>query len=92
MPIENRDDAHVVTHPLARAALTRLRDVDADPVAFREDLVELGRICGAELVATLFETEQVPVATPLTVASAAAPRSRSRRLRRAIRRYGNRSE
>jgi uracil phosphoribosyltransferase len=66
VPIENRDDAHVVTHPLARAALTRLRDVDADPVAFREDLVELGRICGAELVATLFETEQVPVETPLT--------------------------
>ncbi|MFB6169479.1 MAG: uracil phosphoribosyltransferase [Haloferacaceae archaeon] len=66
MPTEDRGDAHVVTHPLARAALTRLRDADTDPAAFREELVEVGRICGTELVATLFETEPVSVETPLT--------------------------
>ena len=66
MPPEDRDDALVVTHPLAQAALTRLRDADTDPVAFREGLVDLGRICGTELVAALFETEPVTVETPLT--------------------------
>ncbi len=66
MPTEDRDDALVVTHPLAQATLTRLRDADTDPVAFREGLVDLGRICGTELVAALFETEPVTVETPLT--------------------------
>ena len=66
MPTEDRDDARVVTHPLAQATLTRLRAADTDPVEFREGLVEVGRLCGAELVTTLFETESVSVETPLT--------------------------
>jgi len=65
MSIEQRDGASVVTHPLARDRLTTLRDADTGGVAFREALVELGRICGYAFVDYAMDTESVAVRTPL---------------------------
>ncbi len=65
MAIEQRDGVGVVTHALARDALTRLRDVETGQVAFRRGLVELGRVCGYELADARFATEPVEVETPL---------------------------
>ncbi|WP_276273508.1 uracil phosphoribosyltransferase [Haloarcula litorea] len=66
MPIEQRGDASVVTHALAKDELTKLRDVDTEQVAFRKGLVRLGRICGYEIIDGRFETEYAEVQTPLT--------------------------
>jgi uracil phosphoribosyltransferase len=65
MAIEDRDDAHVVTHALARDVLTKLRDVETAQVAFRKGLVKLGRICGYEIIDGVMETEYQRVRTPL---------------------------
>jgi uracil phosphoribosyltransferase len=65
MPIEDRDDAHIITHALAKDTLSRLRDVETEQVAFRKGLVKLGRICGYEIIDGAMETEYVPVRTPL---------------------------
>jgi uracil phosphoribosyltransferase len=66
MAVEDREYASVVTHALAQHTLTELRSVDTEQVAFRKGLVRLGRICGYELIDTWFDTEDVPVQTPLT--------------------------
>ena len=66
MSIEERDDAAVVTHALAQHTLTDLRDVETDQVAFRRGLVQLGRICGYELIDSRMATEDVSIETPLT--------------------------
>ncbi len=66
MPIEQRQDAAVITHALARHTLTRIRDVGTQQVSFRKGLVKLGRICGYEIIDGAMETEYVPVETPLT--------------------------
>jgi uracil phosphoribosyltransferase len=66
MPIEEREEASVVTHSLAQHILTELRSVDTEQVAFRKGLVRLGRLCGYELVDDRLETESVPIQTPLT--------------------------
>jgi len=65
MTIEERGDAHVVTHALAKDTLSVIRDVDTSQVAFRKGLVKLGRICGYEIIDGAMETEYVPVETPL---------------------------
>ncbi|MFB6156276.1 MAG: uracil phosphoribosyltransferase [Haloferacaceae archaeon] len=65
MPIEDRGDAHLVTHTLAKDTLSVIRDVDTEQVAFRKGLVKLGRICGYEIIDGAMETEFVPVETPL---------------------------
>ena len=65
MTIEDRDDAHLITHALATDTLSRLRDVETEQVAFRKGLVKLGRICGYEIIDGAMETEYVPVQTPL---------------------------
>jgi uracil phosphoribosyltransferase len=65
MPIEDRDDAHLVTHALARDTLSQIRDADTAQVSFRKGLVKLGRICGYEIIDGVMETEYVPVETPL---------------------------
>ena len=65
MPIEDRDDAHLITHALARDTLSRLRDVETAQVAFRKGLVKLGRICGYEIIDGAMETESVSVRTPM---------------------------
>jgi uracil phosphoribosyltransferase len=69
--LERRDDvdAEVVTHALARDALTRLRSVDTDARAFREGLIELGRVCGGVLAHEVVGTERVEVETPLAPAA-----------------------
>jgi uracil phosphoribosyltransferase len=66
MPIEDRDDAYLITHALAKDTLSRLRDVETEQVAFRKGLVKLGRICGYEIIDGVMETEYVSVRTPLT--------------------------
>ena len=65
MPIEDRDDAYLITHALAKDTLSRLRDVETEQVAFRKGLVKLGRICGYEVIDGAMETEYVSVETPL---------------------------
>jgi uracil phosphoribosyltransferase len=66
MPIEDRRDASVITHALARDVLTKLREVETTQVEFRKGLVRLGRICGYEIIDGAMETEYVSVRTPLT--------------------------
>ncbi|SEO61176.1 uracil phosphoribosyltransferase [Halogranum amylolyticum] len=65
MPIEDRDDAHLITHALAKDTLSRLRDVETEQVAFRKGLVKLGRICGYEIIDGAMDTEYVTIQTPL---------------------------
>ncbi|MFB6301365.1 MAG: uracil phosphoribosyltransferase [Haloferacaceae archaeon] len=65
MPIEDRGDAHLVTHALAKDTLSEIRDVGTAQVSFRKGLVKLGRICGYEIIDGIMETEYVPVETPL---------------------------
>jgi uracil phosphoribosyltransferase len=65
MTIEDRDDAFVVDHALAKDTLSRLRDVETEQVAFRKGLVKLGRLCGYEIIDGRMETEYVSIRTPL---------------------------
>ncbi|MBP2251960.1 uracil phosphoribosyltransferase [Halarchaeum solikamskense] len=66
MTIEDRDDAHVITHALAKDTLSKLRDKHTEQVAFRKGLVKLGRIAGYEVIDGAMETEYVFIETPLT--------------------------
>jgi uracil phosphoribosyltransferase len=65
MTIEDRDDAYLVTHALAKDTLSDLRSLDTEQVAFRKGLVKLGRICGYEIIDGRMETEYVEIETPL---------------------------
>ncbi len=65
MAIEDRDDAHLVTHALAKHTLSTLRSEDTDQVAFRNGLVDLGRLCGYEIIDGMLDTEYVSITTPL---------------------------
>ncbi|MFC6796459.1 MULTISPECIES: uracil phosphoribosyltransferase [unclassified Haladaptatus] len=65
MTIEDRGDAKVVTHALAKDTLSKLRDVNTSQVAFRKGLVKLGRICGYEIIDGVMETEYVSIQTPM---------------------------
>ncbi|WP_248895879.1 uracil phosphoribosyltransferase [Haloplanus halobius] len=65
MPIEDRDDAHLITHALAKDTLSKIRDADTEQVAFRKGLVKLGRICGYEIIDGAMETEYVSIETPM---------------------------
>ncbi|MEF8830826.1 MAG: uracil phosphoribosyltransferase [Halobacteriales archaeon] len=65
MTIEDRGEASVITHALAKHTLSDLRSVETEQVAFRKGLVKLGRICGYEIIDGHMETEYVAVETPL---------------------------
>ena len=65
MPIEDRGDAFVVTHALAKHTLSDLRSVTTEQVEFRKGLVKLGRICGYEIIDGMMDTEFVSITTPL---------------------------
>ena len=65
MAIEDRGDAYLVTHALAKDTLSRIRDVQTEQVSFRKGLVKLGRICGYEIIDGRMETEYVEIETPL---------------------------
>lgn len=65
MPIQDRENAHVITHALAKNTLSRIRSVETEQVAFRKGLVKLGRICGYEIIDGSMETEYVSIETPL---------------------------
>ncbi len=56
----------VITHPLAQAILTLLRDRNTDQITFRKGMVRLGRIIGLEMVKHM-DTEKYYVETPLGV-------------------------
>jgi uracil phosphoribosyltransferase len=66
MPIEDRGEAKLLTHALARHTLTELRSVETEQVAFRKGLVKLGRICGYEIIDGIMDTHYESVTTPLT--------------------------
>jgi uracil phosphoribosyltransferase len=66
MTIEDRDDAYVVDHALAKHTLSRLRSAETEQVSFRKGLVKLGRICGYEIIDGAMETEFVSITTPLS--------------------------
>jgi len=66
MPLEQRGDASLVAHALAKDELSRLRDRNTEQVEFRKGLVRLGRICGYEIIDGRMETEYVEIETPLT--------------------------
>jgi uracil phosphoribosyltransferase len=66
MTIEQRGDAYVVTHALAKHTLSDLRSVETEQVAFRKGLVKLGRICGYEIIDGAMDTEYTEIETPLT--------------------------
>jgi len=65
MTIEERGDAHLVTHALAKDTLSKIRDVETEQVEFRKGLVKLGRVCGYEIIDGRMETEYVSLTTPL---------------------------
>ena len=65
MTIEDRENAALITHALARETLSELRDVRTEQVAFRKGLVKLGRICGYEVIDGAMDTEYVSIETPL---------------------------
>lgn len=65
MPIEDREDAHIITHALAKHTLSALRSNETDQVAFRNGLIELGRLCGYEIIDGMMDTEYVSITTPL---------------------------
>ena len=66
MPLEQRGDASLVTHALAKDELSRLRDKETEQVQFRKGLVRLGHLCGYEIIDGRMETEYVEIETPLT--------------------------
>jgi len=65
MTIEERGDAHLVTHALAKDTLSKIRDVETEQVEFRKGLVKLGRVCGYEIIDGRMDTEYVSITTPL---------------------------
>jgi uracil phosphoribosyltransferase len=65
MTIEDRDEAYLITHALAKDTLSKIRDVDTEQVAFRKGLVKLGRICGYEIIDGAMDTEYTAIETPL---------------------------
>jgi len=65
MAIEDREEAYVITHAFAKHTLTTLRSSETEQVEFRQGLVELGRICGYEIIDGMMDTEYVSVQTPL---------------------------
>ena len=66
MTIEERGDAHLITHALAKDTLSKIRDAETEQVGFRKGLVKLGRICGYEIIDGAMDTEYVSIDTPLT--------------------------
>ncbi|MFB6267177.1 MAG: uracil phosphoribosyltransferase [Halodesulfurarchaeum sp.] len=66
MPIEEREEAQVISHALATDTLSQLRDRGTEQVEFRKGLVKLGRICGYEIMDGAMETAYVEIETPLT--------------------------
>ena len=65
MTIEDREEAYLVTHALAKDTLSKIRDVETEQVAFRKGLVKLGRICGYEIIDGAMDTEYVAIETPM---------------------------
>lgn len=70
------DYVTVITHPLVQHNLTRLRDEQTDPEAFRRSLAEVAALMVYEATRS-FETEPIKVTTPLA-------QTRGRRLRHEV--------
>jgi uracil phosphoribosyltransferase len=50
---------------LAKDTLSTLRSVETEQVDFRKGLMQLGRLCGYEIIDGAMDTEFVPIETPL---------------------------
>lgn len=66
LPEKYRDNVRIVSHPLAQAILTDLRDVNTGQIEFRKGMVKLGRLIALRIVED-FETKPKKVVTPLGV-------------------------
>ncbi|MFB6086376.1 MAG: uracil phosphoribosyltransferase [Halodesulfurarchaeum sp.] len=66
MPIREQEHGALISHAFATDTLTRLRDRGTEQIGFRKGLVQLGRICGYEIIDGAMETEYVEIETPLT--------------------------
>lgn len=68
VPERLRGNVKIVSHPLAQAILTDLRDRNTGQIAFRKGLVKLGRLIALRIVED-FEIRPKIVTTPLGVES-----------------------
>ncbi len=64
MPIENRENAYLITHGLAKDT-PHASETSKQNRSASERLVKLGRICGYEIIDGRMETEYVEIETPL---------------------------
>ncbi len=56
----------MIDHAFATDTLSAIRDVQTEQIGFRKGLVQLGRLCGYEIIDGSMETEYVEIQTPLT--------------------------
>jgi uracil phosphoribosyltransferase len=66
IPEKYRKNVRIVSHPLAQAILTTLRDRNTGQIEFRKGMVKLGRLIALRIVED-FETKPRKVVTPLGV-------------------------
>ncbi|MBS3760437.1 uracil phosphoribosyltransferase [Halodesulfurarchaeum sp.] len=66
MPIRDQEHGALISHAFATTTLSTLRDAETAQIGFRKGLVQLGRICGYEIIDGAMETEYVEIETPLT--------------------------
>ena len=66
MPIREQEHGAVIDHAFATDTLSAIRDVTTEQIGFRKGLVQLGRLCGYEIIDGAMETEYVEIQTPLT--------------------------
>lgn len=65
MPLRTQQEATLIDHQLAQEILTTLRDDETGQAEFRDGLVQLGRLCGTELLNDRFDTQDITIETPL---------------------------
>jgi uracil phosphoribosyltransferase len=66
MPIREQQHGALIDHAFATDTLSRLREKETEQIGFRKGLVQLGRICGYEIIDGAMETAYVEIETPLT--------------------------
>jgi uracil phosphoribosyltransferase len=66
MPIRDQEHGALISHAFATDTLSTLREAETEQIGFRKGLVQLGRICGYEIIDGAMETEYVEIETPLT--------------------------
>lgn len=66
MPIRDQEHGALISHAFATDTLSVLRAAETEQIGFRKGLVQLGRICGYEIIDGAMKTEYVEIETPLT--------------------------